>query len=469
MRANGCCFAFGLATARAGVCSAGTAASDSTPSASSASFIGGTSAMGRTGGRGSRRAATARMRASLASLSTFAGLAVRTIGPGRGRLAAPRSRAGPAGGSRSKRAPRPAVSCSHAARGARRWIYGAVVAGAARRSRPSLPCGAGPGRRLPPWWRRARVCSRRRVSWGPTWPERSHSSRGAWVTLPWPSPCSRKPWVLPAIFSNGPGMAIFRPFRPPAPPAGCARGATVPSWRAACDRHPAPPRPMPPFKLATFNINNVDRRLPQLLALAGQDAPDVVCLQETKVVDTAVPAGRDPGRRLRGALARPALLERRGHPGQGRRPGGDPPGAARRCRATTSAATWRRPCTACWSAACTCPTAIPSPGPKFAYKLAWFERLIAHAQALCDSGHPVVLAGDYNVVPTDFDIYNPRSWLKNALLQPESRAAYQRLLDAGLARRHPRPPPRRAHLHLLGLLPRSTGRATPACAWITCC
>jgi exodeoxyribonuclease-3 len=77
------------------------------------------------------------------------------------------------------------------------------------------------------------------------------------------------------------------------------------------------------------------------------------------------------------------------------------------------------------------PNGNPQPGPKFDYKLAWFERLIRHAATLCHSNQPVVLAGDYNVVPTDFDIYNPRSWLKDALLQPESRECYQRLLSQG--------------------------------------
>ena len=71
------------------------------------------------------------------------------------------------------------------------------------------------------------------------------------------------------------------------------------------------------------------------------------------------------------------------------------------------------------------------PGPKFAYKLAWFERLIAHAATLVDTAHPMVLCGDYNVVPTDFDIYNPRSWRKDALLQPQSRACWERLLAQG--------------------------------------
>ena len=77
------------------------------------------------------------------------------------------------------------------------------------------------------------------------------------------------------------------------------------------------------------------------------------------------------------------------------------------------------------------PNGNPAPGPKFDYKLTWFERLIAHAEELQAAKLPAVLVGDYNVVPTDFDIYNPRSWLKDALLQPESRECYRRLLAQG--------------------------------------
>jgi exodeoxyribonuclease-3 len=77
------------------------------------------------------------------------------------------------------------------------------------------------------------------------------------------------------------------------------------------------------------------------------------------------------------------------------------------------------------------PNGNPQPGPKFTYKLAWMHRLLAHAQALYETGHPVALVGDYNVVPTDFDIYNTRSWLNNALLQPEPRVLYQELLGQG--------------------------------------
>ena len=88
------------------------------------------------------------------------------------------------------------------------------------------------------------------------------------------------------------------------------------------------------------------------------------------------------------------------------------------------------------------PNGNPQPGPKFDYKMAWFERLLAHADALRQTKHPVLLAGDFNVVPTDFDIYSPASWQDNALLQPEPRAAYARLLGQGwvdaLRHRHPR-------------------------------
>lgn len=78
------------------------------------------------------------------------------------------------------------------------------------------------------------------------------------------------------------------------------------------------------------------------------------------------------------------------------------------------------------------PNGNPQPGPKFDYKLAWFERLIRHAATLIDSRQPVVLAGDYNVVPTDeLDIYNAKSWKKDALLQPQSRDGWRRLLAQG--------------------------------------
>src|SRR3954453_13364248 len=90
------------------------------------------------------------------------------------------------------------------------------------------------------------------------------------------------------------------------------------------------------------------------------------------------------------------------------------------------------------------PNGNPQPGPKFDFKLAWLERLIAHAAPLYASGAPVVLAGDYNVVPTEADIYPTTSYAKDALVQPESRAAFRRLLDQGwldaIRARHPTGP-----------------------------
>ena len=87
------------------------------------------------------------------------------------------------------------------------------------------------------------------------------------------------------------------------------------------------------------------------------------------------------------------------------------------------------------------PNGNPRPGPKFDYKLRWFERLIGHAQGLIESGLPVILLGDFNVMPTERDVYKPERWLDDALFAPEVRAAYARLLAQGwtdaLRTRHP--------------------------------
>jgi len=80
---------------------------------------------------------------------------------------------------------------------------------------------------------------------------------------------------------------------------------------------------------------------------------------------------------------------------------------------------------------CSAPPSNPAPGPKFDYKLRWFERLIAHAAELIAGSRPVVLAGDYNVIPTGQDVYKPERWVDDALFRPETRAAYERLLAQG--------------------------------------
>jgi exodeoxyribonuclease III len=184
------------------------------------------------------------------------------------------------------------------------------------------------------------------------------------------------------------------------------------------------------LKIATFNINNVNRRLPNLLAWLSEASPDVVCLQELKASDAEFPAAaiRDAGY---GAVwqGQPtwngvAILARYAEPVLTRRAlPGDP--ADKQSRYIEAAVE------GILIGCIYLPNGNPQPGPKFAYKLAWFERLIAHAAELHATGLPVVLAGDYNVVPTDEDIYPSKSWKKDALLQPASRTAYRRLLDQG--------------------------------------
>lgn len=193
------------------------------------------------------------------------------------------------------------------------------------------------------------------------------------------------------------------------------------------------------MKIATFNINNVQRRLPVLLAWLKQAKPDVVCLQELKATHEAFPASAIEGagyhfahkgeKTWNGvailARARP-VLTRTELPG-------DP--SDRQSRYIEAAVKGTL------VASIYLPNGNPQPGPKFTYKLAWFDRLIKHAASLKRSKQPVILAGDYNVVPTDLDIYPTKSWDDDALLQPESRAAFQRLLKQGwtdsLRKMHP--------------------------------
>ena len=184
------------------------------------------------------------------------------------------------------------------------------------------------------------------------------------------------------------------------------------------------------MKIATFNVNGIKARLPHLLEWLYREEPDVACLQELKALDGEFPrdALREAGYEALWKGQRSwngvAILARGVQPVEIRRslPGDLLDEHSRYLEAAVDGVI-----VACLYL----PNGNPRPGPKFDYKLAWFERLIAHAKSLYQSGHPVVIAGDYNVVPTDFDIYNPRSWLRDALLQPESRDCYQRLLNQG--------------------------------------
>jgi exodeoxyribonuclease-3 len=186
------------------------------------------------------------------------------------------------------------------------------------------------------------------------------------------------------------------------------------------------------MKIATFNINNINRRLPRLLEWLAEARPDVVCLQETKTTDDAFPIAsiRNAGygaiwtgeRSWNGV----AILARDCDPIESRRvlPGDPTDRQKRYIEAAVNGVL---------IASIYAPNGNPQPGPKFVYKLAWLERLITHAAVLFGSGLPVVLAGDFNVVPTESDIYAMRSYADNALVQPGPRAAFQRLLAQGWA------------------------------------
>ena len=184
------------------------------------------------------------------------------------------------------------------------------------------------------------------------------------------------------------------------------------------------------MKIATFNVNDVNRRLANLLAWLEASRPDVVCLQELKAAQDRFPAEalREAGyaavwqgqRTWNGVaiLARghEPILTRRGLPG-------DPSDVqSRYIEAAVNGVL---------IGCLYLPNGNPQPGPKFDYKLAWFERLIAHGAMLLAAKIPVVLAGDYNVVPTPADMRPSRSMANNALVQPQSRAAFARLLELG--------------------------------------
>ena len=184
------------------------------------------------------------------------------------------------------------------------------------------------------------------------------------------------------------------------------------------------------LRIATFNINDVSRRLPVLLAWLEREQPDAVCLQEIKAEDAAFPvvalerAGYGAVWRGQRQWHGVALLARGAVPVLTRRalPGNPADGESRYIEAAVQGVLL---------GCLYLPNGNPQPGPKFDYKNAWFARLVEHAADLRASGVPVVLAGDYNVVPTDADIYDVRSFRDNALLQPEPRAQFQALLAQG--------------------------------------
>ncbi|WP_439532584.1 exodeoxyribonuclease III, partial [Polymorphobacter sp.] len=183
------------------------------------------------------------------------------------------------------------------------------------------------------------------------------------------------------------------------------------------------------MRIATFNINGTNARLPRLLEWLEEAKPDIACLQEIKTVSENFPVDtlRDAGwhclvhgqKGFNGVaiLSRsPATETQRGLPGD------DADDHARYLEADVDGLR---------VASIYLPNGNPQPGPKFDYKLAWMARLRAHAATLLETGGPVVLAGDYNVIPHDDDIWNPAALRDDALMQPESRQQYRALLWQG--------------------------------------
>lgn len=187
------------------------------------------------------------------------------------------------------------------------------------------------------------------------------------------------------------------------------------------------------MKIATFNVNGIGSRLPALLQWLDEAKPDVACLQELKAPQEKFPemdiraAGYAPiwhGQKSWNGVAILTRVDSVGEPRELQRglPGDPTDEQSRYIEAAVNGIV---------IGGLYLPNGNPAPGPKFDYKLKWFERLRLRAQALIDSGAPVVLCGDYNVMPTELDVYKPERWVNDALFRPETRAAYQALLDQG--------------------------------------
>ena len=184
------------------------------------------------------------------------------------------------------------------------------------------------------------------------------------------------------------------------------------------------------MKVATFNVNGVNGRLPVLLRWLNEANPDIVCLQELKAPDEKFPAAaiRQAGYGVvwhgQKSWNGVAILARGAEPIETRRelPGDPDDTQSRYIEAAVGG----------MLVGCLyLPNGNPAPGPKFGYKLRWFERLIAHAAVLLALKQPVVLAGDYNVMPTELDVYAPERWVDDALFRPEVRDAFRQLTIEG--------------------------------------
>lgn len=184
------------------------------------------------------------------------------------------------------------------------------------------------------------------------------------------------------------------------------------------------------MKIATYNVNGIGARLPVLLRWLKESAPDVVCLQELKAPQEKFPlqaieeAGYSAVWHGQKSWNGVAILSRIGEPAEVRRalPGDDEDTHSRYIEARVGGIL-----VGCLYL----PNGNPAPGPKFDYKLQWMKRFDGHAQELLASGKPVVLTGDYNVIPTEADVYKPERWVEDALFRPESRETFSKLVAQG--------------------------------------
>lgn len=184
------------------------------------------------------------------------------------------------------------------------------------------------------------------------------------------------------------------------------------------------------MRIATYNVNGINGRLPVLLRWLAETKPDIVCLQELKAPQEKFPeeaiinAGYNAIWHGQKSWNGVAILSRDAKPREVRRalPGDEEDSHSRYIEAEIG------------DIIIGClylPNGNPAPGPKFDYKLQWFERLTSHAAELFESDKPVILTGDYNVMPTELDVYKPERWVDDALFRPETRSAFKKLVAQG--------------------------------------
>jgi exodeoxyribonuclease-3 len=184
------------------------------------------------------------------------------------------------------------------------------------------------------------------------------------------------------------------------------------------------------MKIVTYNVNGIGARLPNLLRWLTETTPDVVCLQELKAPQEKFPesAIRDAGYGViwhgQKSWNGVAILSRGSDPVEIRRV---LPGDAEDLHSRYIEATVKDLIVGCLYL----PNGNPAPGPKFDYKLGWLGRFLPHAAELVKSPTPVILAGDYNIIPTERDVYKPERWVNDALFRVEVREAFQTLMSQG--------------------------------------